>query len=308
MTKGSIGAIILAILIFGGLILGIACTERIPTGYVGVVYNMSGGVDGEVLSQGFHLVAPTKKVTTYSIGIEQSYLTSEDKGDSPKDESFSIPTSDGKTVKVNLEFSYRFDEERVAETFTMFKGKSGEDIKDTFIKPKIIAWTQEVSANYPVTDIFGDKRTQINAELDTYLREKFAPYGIIIDTVNFTDISVDNETAAAIQKKVNAQQELELANIEAETAKIQANKDREVARVQAEKDKEVAAIKAEQKIIAAEADAEALRIASEAEAEANREIAASLTPQLIEKIKYERWNGQMPKVSGGNAIVSIDGN
>ena len=190
----------------------------------------------------------------------------------------------------------------------MFKGKSGEDIKDTFIKPKIIAWTQEVSANYPVTDIFGDKRTQINAELDTYLREKFAPYGIIIDTVNFTDISVDNETAAAIQKKVNAQQELELANIEAQTAKIQAEKDREVARVQAEKDKEVAAIKAEQKIIAAEADAEALRIASEAEAEANREIAASLTPQLIEKIKYERWNGQMPKVSGGSAIVSIDGN
>lgn len=308
MTKGSIGAIILAILIFGGLFLGIMCTEKIPTGYVGVVYNMSGGVDGEVLSQGFHLVAPTKKVTVYSIGIEQSYLSAEKVGDSPKDESFSIPTSDGKTVRVNLEFSYRFDESRVAETFTQFKGKSGEEIKDTFIKPKIIAWTQEVSANYPVTDIFGDKRTQINSELDVYLREKFEPYGIVIDTVNFTDISVDAETAAAIQKKVNAQQELELANIEAETAKIQANKDREVARVQAEKDKEVAAIKAEQKIIAAEADAEALRIASEAEAEANREIAASLTPQLIEKIKYEQWNGQMPTVTGGSAIVSIDGN
>lgn len=308
MTKGSIGAIILAILIFGGLFLGIMCTEKIPTGYVGVVYNMSGGVDGEVLSQGFHLVEPTKKVTVYSIGIEQSYLSAEKIGDSPKDESFSIPTSDGKTVRVNLEFSYRFDEERVAETFTKFKGKSGEDIKDTFIKPKIIAWTQEVSANYPVTDIFGDKRTQINAELDVYLREKFEPYGIVIDTVNFTDISVDAETAAAIQKKVNAQQELELANIEAETAKIQANKDREVARVQAEKDKEVAAIKAEKEIIEAEAKAEALRIASEAEAEANKKIAASLTKELIEKIKYERWNGQMPKVSGGNAIVSIDGN
>lgn len=308
MRKGSIGAILLAFLIFGGLILCLACTEKIPTGYVGVVYNMSGGVDGEVLSQGFHVVAPTKKVTTYSVGLEQSYLSSEDIGDSPKDESFNIPTSDGKTVRVNLEFSYRFDSERVAETFTMFKGKSGENIKETFIKPKVMAWTQEVSAKYPVTDIFGDKRTAINTELDTYLREKFAPYGIIIDTVNFTDISVDNETAAAIQKKVNAQQELELANIEAQTAKIQAQKDKEVARVQAEKDKEVAAIKAEQKLVTAEAEAQALLIAAEAEAEANREIAASLTTQLIEKIKYERWNGQMPKVSGGSAIVSIDGN
>lgn len=305
--SGYIGAIALIILIVIAVIMMIVCLTKIPTGYVGVVYNMSGGVDGEVLTQGWHLVAPTKKVTTYSIGIEQSYLSSENVGDSKKDESFSIPTSDGKTVRVNLEFSYRFDEERVAETFTKFKGKSGEDIKDTFIKPKIIAWTQEVSANYPVTDIFGDKRTQINAELDTYLREKFAPYGIIIDTVNFTDISVDDETAAAIQKKVNAQQELELANIEAETARVQAEKDREVARIAAEKDKEVASIKAEQEVIAAQAKADALLIEADAEAKANREIAASLTPELIEKLKYDQWNGQLPKVSGSTSIVSVDG-
>lgn len=304
--KGKIGAIIIAVVLLLGLICCVSCLEKVPAGYVGVVYNMNGGVDGEVLTQGWHLVAPTKKVTTYSIGLEQSYLTSEKKGDSPKDESFSIPTSDGKTVQVNLEFSYRFDEARVAETFVMFKGKSGESIKDTFIKPKVIAWTQEVSANYPVTDIFGDKRTAINAELDIYLRNKFDQYGIIIDTVNFTDISVDEETAAAIQKKVTAQQELELATIEAQTAQIQAQKEKDVARIAAEKDKEVAQIAAEKALIEANAQAEVIRIAAEAEAEANREIAASLTSELIEKIKYEQWNGVLPTVSGASALVSIE--
>ena len=303
MGKGSIGGIALAIIMIIALVLCFFCTEKIPAGYVGVVYNMNGGIEGKTLSQGFKIVAPTKKVTLYSVGLEQSYLSSEKVGDSKGDESFKIPTSDGKTVTVNLEFSYMFDPERVAETFTLFKGMSGAEIKDTFIKPKVRAWTQEVSANYPVTDIFGDKRSQINEDLDVHLKEKFDEYGIIIDTVNFTDISVDPETQAAIQKKVNAQQELELANIEAQTAKIQANKDREVARVQAEKDKEVAGIKAEQKIIAAEADAEALRIASEAEAAANKEIAASLTPSLIEKIKYEQWNGVMPSVQGADGII-----
>ena len=294
-TNSIVGAVALGLVLVIGLICIVVCMEKIPTGYVGVVYNMSGGVDGEVLSQGWHIVSPTKKVTEYSIGLEQSYLTSEDKGDSPKDESFSIPTSDGKTVRVNLEFSYKFDEARVPNTFTQFKGKSGEQIKDSFIKPKIIAWTQEVSANYPVTDIFGDKRTQINAELDTYLRDKFDNYGIIIDTVNFTDISVDDETAAAIQKKVTAQQELELAQIEAETAKIQANKE-----------KEVAQISAETAVIEAEAKANVMQIEAEAEAEANRKIASSLTPELIEKIKYETWNGKLPTVSGSSAIISID--
>ena len=293
--KGLIGGISLLVIILFLVIGYFFCTARIPAGYVGVVYNLNGGIEDKVLNQGWHLVSPTKDVTTYSIGIEQSYLTSDDKGDSPSDESFNIPTSDGKTVKVNLEFSYRFDEERVSETFVMFKGKSGEEIKNTFIKPKIVAWTQEVSANYPVTDIFGDKRTDINAELDTYLRDKFDKYGIIIDTVNFTDISVDEETASAIQKKVTAQQELELANIEAETAKINA-----------EKEKEVAEIAAEKALIEANSKANVTRIEAEAEAEANRNIAASLTPELIEKIKYEQWDGKMPTVSGAGAIVSID--
>ena len=133
---GKIGAVIAGIVVFFCIVGVIICGEIIPAGYVGVVYNMNGGIEDETLSQGWHFIAPTKKVSTYSIGIEQSYLTAEEKGDSPKDESFNIPTSDGKTVKVNLEFSYRFDEERVAEIFTEFKGKSGEEVKNTFIKPK----------------------------------------------------------------------------------------------------------------------------------------------------------------------------
>lgn len=61
VKKGFIGAIVLAVVLFGGVILGLMCTERIPAGYVGVVYNMNGGVDGEVLQQGWHLVSPTKE-------------------------------------------------------------------------------------------------------------------------------------------------------------------------------------------------------------------------------------------------------
>ena len=303
MSRGYIGAIILAIIIITGIIIGLACLTKVDAGYVGVVYNMKGGVEDKVLSQGWHWVAPTKKVTEYSIGIEQSYLTEANKGDSRTDESFKIPTSDGKTVQVDLEFSYKFDSERVAEVFVLFKGRSGEEVKTTFIKPKIVAWTQEVSANYPVTDIFGDKRTQINAELDRYLKEKFEPYGIIIDTVNFTNISVDDETAAAIQKKVTAQQELELAEIEAKTAMIQAQKDKDVAMMKAEAEKEVALINAEQKKIAAEAEAYQIKVKAEAEAEANKKLAESITNELIDYGYSQNWDGKLPTYIGGeNAI------
>lgn len=71
--KGFVGAIALAVIIFGVLILTWLCTSRVPAGYVGVVYNMNGGVVGEVLSQGWHVVSPMKDVTLYSIGIEQQF-------------------------------------------------------------------------------------------------------------------------------------------------------------------------------------------------------------------------------------------
>ena len=42
---GKIGAIVLAIIMMFGLVGVAVCGERIPAGYVGVVYSMSGGVE-----------------------------------------------------------------------------------------------------------------------------------------------------------------------------------------------------------------------------------------------------------------------
>ena len=317
-SKGMVGAITFGIIILVAIILGFACTERIPAGYVGVVYSMNGGVAEQTLGQGWHMVSPTKKVTKYSIGIEQSYLTATDDGDSPKDDSFSAPSKDGKGLQMELTFTYRFKPECVAQTFTRFKGRSGSELLDSFIKPNIISWTKEVTAKYPVTDILGEKRAELNTVLSEYLAKKFDPYGIIIETASLINIEVDDETRASITKKVTAQQALELAQIEKQTAEIQADKDKQVALIEAEREKETAVIEAERvKInaeaeanrikIKAEADAEALKIAAEAEAKANKEIAESLTPELIEKIKLDRWDGSVPQVQGNaTPIVKID--
>lgn len=293
--NGTIGGIFVAVVFIIGVVIACLCLKKVPAGYVGVVYNMSTGVSGETVGQGWHLIPPTKKITKYSIGIEQSYLTSDNKGDSEKNDSFEVPTSDGKGLTVDLTFTYRYDEDRAAETFAKFKGRSGKEILKIFIRPNIVSWTKEVTAKYPVTEILGNKRASLNEILSEYLKDKFDPYGIIIESASLIDINPDKQTRQAIQKKVTAQQELELAQVEAQTAKVQAQKDKEVAQIQAEQEK-----------IKAQGEAEAKKIAAEAEAEANKKIANSLTPELINKIKYEKWNGQTPQVQGsGTTIVDV---
>lgn len=51
MKKGVLGSIILALIIFGGIAFTLSCAKKVPAGYVGVVYDMNGGIDGEILDQ-----------------------------------------------------------------------------------------------------------------------------------------------------------------------------------------------------------------------------------------------------------------
>ena len=68
---------------------------------------------------------------------------------------------------------------------------------------------------------------------------------------------------------------------------------------EAEADKQVA-------ITNAEAEAQKTSIAADAQAEANRKLAESLSDTLIDYQKVQKWDGKLPTVSGGNALVSID--
>lgn len=319
MSKGLVGAIVSGVVIAFAVVMGLLMMEKVPAGYVGIVYDMSGGVSDEILTQGWHVVSPTKTVTLYSIGIEQSYLTSGSNGDSKNDDSFEVPTSDGKGLNVDLTFTYRYDPERVTNLFTRFKGQSGKEVRDSFIKPNIISWVKEVTAKYPVTEILGEERANLNVAISEYVREKFDPYGIIVENTSLINIDADEETRAQVQRRVNAIQELELAQTEKKTAQVKADQEKEVALTKAQQDKETAiilaeqeketaVINAEQAKIKAEGQAKATRIKAEAEAEANKMIAESLTPELIEQKKIEKWKGDVPTVSGsGASIVDIGG-
>ena len=93
-----------------------------------------------------------------------------------------------------------------------------------------------------------------------------------------------------------AELDRQTAIAQAEVTKANAEAAAEVARIEAEAN-------AEQQIIKAKSQAESTKIKAEAEAEANKKIAESLTPELIEKIKYERWDGKQPIVQGSSGTI-----
>jgi regulator of protease activity HflC (stomatin/prohibitin superfamily) len=287
--SGLIGGISLIVILIIGMIITAMCTTRVPAGYVAVQYSVNGGVKDDVLTQGWHFVSPTVKTTLYTVGIEQSYLTSGKNGDSKEDESFTASSSEGKAITLDLTFTYQYQTDDVMSVFTRFKGQSGKDVRDSFIKPNIVAWTKEVVARYKVSDILGAERATVNLALTEYLSDKFSEYGITISNVSLINVEVDEETQQAINAKITAQQNAETQAINNQTAIDKAEAEAQV------------------KITEAQAEAESVKITAEAEAEANRLLSESLTDALIEKIKYEKWDGELPQVQGSSTpIINID--
>ena len=87
------------------LILFVLSFTYVKAGYVGILYSPNGGViNNKVVTQGMSLQNPFYKVKKYTVGTEQACLSKDKREGSDEDESFSIPTSDGKTVSVDLEF------------------------------------------------------------------------------------------------------------------------------------------------------------------------------------------------------------
>lgn len=287
---GIVTGFVIAIMVIGFFL----CSERIPAGYVGVVYNMNGGVEDEVLTQGWKFVSPTKKVTRYSIALEPSYMTADKQGDSEDDESFEIPTKEGASLETDIAFSYSYKLEEVPNTFTRFRGQDGKAILKSFIKPKMQAWIKEITPEFSMMEIVSTKRGAVNTALTERLGKRFEPYGIIIDNIALADVRPDEETARAITEKIQAQEALEKAKVTAEKDKVEANKN-----------KEVAEIAAEQARIEAQGAADAKIIEANAEAEANRMIAESLTDKLNENTKIKKWNGVVSYITG-NATPIVD--
>lgn len=284
MKKGLLGGISLAVIIVVTLFCVLTCVERVPVGYVGVVYSMSGGVRNETLSQGWHIVSPTKKVKIFTVGNEQLLLTKDKREGSKSNESFRVSTSDDASLAISFQMSYRFVPDKVVETYKKFKGMDGEDIVNSRVRTVLKSKISEITTNYSLMDIYSGNRSEINNKLTDYLDEEFEKeFGIEVIDASIIDAHPDKQLRKAINNRIEALQKKQQAQAEQETAKVEAKT----------------------KLIQAQNDADIEVTKAEAEAKANKIISSSITNELIKMTEAEaRKKHGWVTVNGASAVVT----
>ena len=175
-------------------------------------------------------------------------------------------SKDLQSVNTVLAINYRVD---TAKSDSIYKN-IGADYESVLVTPAVNEVLKAITATYTAEESVTNRQL-ISDGLVTGLNEKLNEIGLYVTDVNIIDFDFSEAFITAIEEKQVAQQQLLKAETEKKT-----------------------------KITNAQAEAEAIKIKAEAEAEANTTISKSLTDQVIENKKIEKWNGEMPKVTGGS--------
>lgn len=277
------GSVIVAVLLALALIVTLNCLTKIEAGYAGVVYNTNGGVEDKVLSQGWHINAPWKKITEYPVSTETVYLSADKQEGSPKDDSFYISTKDGKLVNVDIAYSYRMKSDTLPQLFTKFRGKKSELIENGYMRDRLKEACNTVSTGFDVLEVYGEKRQSLNTEVFKRFKDSLNKVGIVVETFSFTRVEPDKASMQAIQSKVDARQALERMKIEKEQTQINAEKQK----------------------IKAQGNAEAKIIEAEGTAQSNKLLQQSLTASVIEQKWIDKWDGKLPTYSGSGSNMLV---
>lgn len=284
MKKGIIGGIFAALIAIIALIVVLTCSTIVPAGYVGVVYSMNGGIQEEVLQQGWNFIGPMKTVKLFTVGDEQLILSKDSRDGSPEDDSFAVSTADNANIDISFQMSYRYQMDTVVDIYKQFKGMDGEDIISSRVSTVLKSKISEITTDYSMMDIYSGNRSKINDEITAYLNEELgSAYGIEVLDASIIDVHPDEQLQKTIDERVTAMQKKEQAVAEQETIRVQN----------------------ETKLMQAQAEADAKLIEAQAEAEANKVIAESITPELIEMQEAEaRMEHGWVEVQGAGTVVT----
>lgn len=272
MSK-TLGGVLAGIILIGGVAGTFMMTEKIPAGYVGVQYSMNGGIKDEILTQGWHIVSPTKKVTLYSVATETFVMSQDERAGSKDNESFDLTCSDG-VVNVDFEMQYNFDANQVTNVFTKYRGVNGETVISTNLRSKIKTIANEVLSRYTVLEAHLEKKSEVNKALTEALREELGKLGIFVESATLPATRVSESIQNSINARTQKAQELEAEKLNQEKALL---------------------------------EQETVRINAETEKIKNEEISKSLTKEMLMKMAIEKWDGKLSTVNGSgvNPIFNV---
>jgi regulator of protease activity HflC (stomatin/prohibitin superfamily) len=172
-------------------------------------------------------------------------------------------SSDLQTVNSKIAVNYHLDGTQAPDVFQ----RIGVDYQAKVVSPAIQDTFKSITAKYTAQELI-TQRESVRNLAEEELTTKMKPYNIIVDNFNIVNFDFSKDYNDAIEAKQVAQQNKEKAQLEADTAKIQAQ--------------------------------------GQADAQKALKDSGSLSPEYLQFLAITKWKGDMPTYWGGNALPFVN--
>jgi len=189
------------------LLILVTSIRVVPVGHALVIFNtVTRGF--RLGRQGITFVAPFISATQDYDLRRLEYTMSGVSGEGRKqdiDDSLWSPTKEGLQVGIDLTVWHHVDPDRLVSIHQ----KIGPDYEEKIIRPAIRSVIRLVISEYPVMDVYSEKRAQIQDEINRKTKALIEKDGFVVDEVVLRDVRFTPEFTKAIEAKQIAQQSAE---------------------------------------------------------------------------------------------------
>ncbi|GCE16152.1 prohibitin family protein [Tengunoibacter tsumagoiensis] len=238
-----------AIFAFFALLPGIGVWTTVDAGHVGVVTKF--GAVNRVVTPGFILKLP----------FVESVYSMETRTQKEQVEALAA-SKDLQQVTSTIALNYHLRGEKAVDVYQNI----GADYVDRIIAPAAQEAFKSTTSQFTASDLIG-KREEVKQIAYTELKNRLGKYDIIMDDLNIVNFSFSQEFNAAIEQKTIAEQNKEKAQIEAQTALIQAQ--------------------------------------GQADAQKALKDSGSLTPEYLQFLAIQKWDGKLPSATDGVPFIQL---
>ena len=176
-------------------------------------------------------------------------------------------SKDLQIVNMDIAVNWRILPDKVNTVYQQIGDE--EEVLLRVVSPAVSEVVKASSANKTAEEII-TKRPELKTDIDNKLRERLTAYNIELRDVSLVNVDFSKEFNAAIESKQVAEQQAQQAKFTAQKAEQEAVAD----------------------VNRARGFAESQRLQQE-----------SLSPEFLQKIAIEKWNGVLPTYTGASAPV-----
>ena len=256
------------------IIVAVNSVKIIPTGYTGVRTTF-GQISSTVVQSGLNFKIPF---------IQSINLVNNKQQDVTFDGTISSETSERNEVFFSgITVTYQINAEKSSWIYA-----NVSNYKNNLVSESLVASALKTSSKtLTPTDVTSRNILEplVKENIQASLNEKYGSEVVKINKVVINNATFDEEYNDKIAQKQQAQMAYETQQIENKTAVEKAEADATV------------------KITQAQAEADAKLISANAEAEANKLVEESLTENILKDKTIEKWNGELPKVTGEDGMM-----